>query len=287
MRRYHRGHYSLPKVPIPANWASPPRGLAAGELRTQLTVKSASLPDAIKDLKIKISGCFNSCGQHHVSDIGFFGNAAAPATSRCPISHPGRQMATAAGSYGLAGAVPSKTVPEVVDTITSRHVEERQRAKPRSGLDASARRKLAAYSALYAVAALNSNPNSSPTGETPPSAWAISASVNVPARSFHSSLWRFSILNRKPSKAQIALDENDPARADNLAYSSMLKAARALVRTQFLDVGDSPDRIVEFKTRFFDTELFFDQYAKGKFGQYLLDRHSNPKSSPTMIPPTD
>src|SRR4030095_3745609 len=24
---------------------------------------------------IKISGCFNSCGQHHVADIGFYGNS--------------------------------------------------------------------------------------------------------------------------------------------------------------------------------------------------------------------
>ena len=31
------------------------------------------MPDAVKDLKIKISGCFNSCGQHHVADIGFYG----------------------------------------------------------------------------------------------------------------------------------------------------------------------------------------------------------------------
>ena len=46
-------------------------------------------------------------------------------------------------------------------------------------------------------------------------------------------------------------------------------------------MGDSADRIVEeFKTRFFDTELFFDQYAKGKFGQYLFDRHQSPNPSP-------
>ena len=80
-------------------------------------------------------------------------------------------------------------------------------------------------------------------------------------------------------EAQIALDENDPARAENLAYSSMLKAARALVRTQFLDVGDSPDRIVEeFKSRFFDTELFFDQYAKGKFGPVPAGPAQHPQS---------
>jgi sulfite reductase beta subunit-like hemoprotein len=29
----------------------------------------------IKKLRIKISGCPNSCGQHHIADIGFYGNA--------------------------------------------------------------------------------------------------------------------------------------------------------------------------------------------------------------------
>jgi sulfite reductase (ferredoxin) len=54
----------------------------------------------------------------------------------------------------------------------------------------------------------------------------------------------------------------------------MVLAARALVRNQFLDVGDDPERIVaEFKTRYYDTQLFYDRYAKGKFAHYLFDRH--------------
>ena len=36
------------------------------------------------------------------------------------------------------------------------------------------------------------------------------------------------------------------------------------------------DVVAEFKRRFFDTERFFDRYAKGKFGQYLLDRAAEP-----------
>ena len=51
----------------------------------------------------------------------------------------------------------------------------------------------------------------------------------------------------------------------------MLEAARALVRVQFLDVADTPDDVVrEFRERFFDTQVFFDPYAGGKFGNYLL-----------------
>jgi sulfite reductase (ferredoxin) len=54
----------------------------------------------------------------------------------------------------------------------------------------------------------------------------------------------------------------------------MVQAAKALVRTQFLDVGDDPDRIVnEFRTRFVETELFDKEFASGKFAQYLLRQH--------------
>ncbi|MFP8874352.1 MAG: nitrite/sulfite reductase, partial [Myxococcota bacterium] len=50
------------------------RGLA-GELRQRLAEKSASLSEAVSNLHIKVSGCFNSCGQHHLADIGFYGNS--------------------------------------------------------------------------------------------------------------------------------------------------------------------------------------------------------------------
>ena len=54
----------------------------------------------------------------------------------------------------------------------------------------------------------------------------------------------------------------------------MLEAARALVKTQFLDIGDEPNAIVEeFRRRFVDTELFFDPYASDKFARYLFQAH--------------
>jgi sulfite reductase (ferredoxin) len=56
----------------------------------------------------------------------------------------------------------------------------------------------------------------------------------------------------------------------------MLEAAKGLIRTQFMDVVDDPDTIVaEFKRRFYDTKLFHDKYAGGKFAQYLLGRHAD------------
>ena len=77
-------------------------------------------------------------------------------------------------------------------------------------------------------------------------------------------------------EAQVKMDEGDYSDADQLAYRSMLQAAKALIKTEFLDIGDDPDAIVEeFRMRFYQTQLFFDKYAGGKFGQYLFRRHES------------
>jgi sulfite reductase (ferredoxin) len=78
---------------------------------------------------------------------------------------------------------------------------------------------------------------------------------------------------REVFEAQLSLDENNFSDANSKSYQAMLKAARALIRIENYDVADSPEIIVqEFKTRFFDNKRFFDKYAKGKFGRYLLQR---------------
>ena len=78
-------------------------------------------------------------------------------------------------------------------------------------------------------------------------------------------------------ESQLKLDENDYAQADALAYRAMLQAAIALVRTQFHDVPDNPNTIVdEFRVRFYDTNVLGDRYAGNKFAQYLFRRHESP-----------
>jgi sulfite reductase (ferredoxin) len=262
------------------------RGLA-GELLTRLKVKSATLPDAIQDLKIKISGCFNSCGQHHVSDIGFYGNSRKAGNFKVPHFQVvlGGQWDHNGGSYGLAiGAVPSKSVPEVIDVITNRYVQDRDRGErfqewvTRLGKK-EARELIRPFMDL-------------PVYEEQPeffSDWGDPRVYTLGDLGIGEcagevvSLFSMEIARAESEAfdAQLALEEKDYATADARAYQAMLLAAKALVRTQFLDVGDEPDNIVsEFKTRFYDTRLFFDQYAKGKFGRYLLDRHENPVANP-------
>ena len=78
-------------------------------------------------------------------------------------------------------------------------------------------------------------------------------------------------------EAQIALDEGNLEDAENKAYQSMLRGATALIRKEYQDVPSDPDKIViQFKEYFYDTKIFFDRFAKGKFGKYLIYRNENP-----------
>src|SRR5690606_26280070 len=86
------------------------RGLAS-ELRHHLSVIDAHLPDAARSLHIKCSGCFNSCGQHHVADIGFLGVSRNVGGRRVPHFQlvVGGQWTENAQAYGVAiGAIPAK-----------------------------------------------------------------------------------------------------------------------------------------------------------------------------------
>src|SRR6266705_348737 len=86
------------------------RGLAA-ELRKRVSEKSFQQDAAVQNLHIKISGCFNSCGQHHVADLGFYGVSRKIAVYAVPHFQVvlGGQWEKNAGPYGLpVVAVPSK-----------------------------------------------------------------------------------------------------------------------------------------------------------------------------------
>jgi sulfite reductase (ferredoxin) len=257
------------------------RGLA-GVLRTDLAARSATLPDAIKGLKIKISGCFNSCGQHHVADIGFFGNSRRRNNRTVPHFQVvlGGKWKENAGSYGLAvGAVPSKVVPALLNRIVTHYAEGRQSGESFQDWVTRLGKK--------EIRELIEPFNEVPIYENAPeyySDWGDPREFTIGDMGVGEcagevvSLFSMEVARAEAQlfDALIALDDQDYALVDRRAYHSMLLAAKALVRTQFQDVGDDPNQIVtQFRTRFYDTQLFFDKYAKGKFAEYFFSRHEH------------
>lgn len=255
------------------------RGLA-GELRHRLIEKGYELDAAVRGLHIKISGCFNSCGQHHVADLGFYGVSRQVGGYQVPHFQVvlGGQWDNNGGSYGLPiGAIPSKNIPAVVDRLTERYVRDRQGDErfqqfcQRIGKKALKELldefvKVPAHDADASFYSDWGDPREFTTGDMGTGECAGEVV----------SLVEFGLADaeREVFEAQLALEAGDAAKADALAYGAMLQAARALVKTQLPDVGDDPARIVaEFKTRFCDTELFHDRFAKGMVAGYLFRRH--------------
>src|SRR5579859_5740144 len=104
------------------------RGLAA-ELRKRMNEKNFQLDESIVKLHIKISGCFNSCGQHHVADLGFYGVSRKMSGYAVPHFQVvlGGEWENNGASYGLPViAIPSKKIPEVVTRLTDRYAANRK-----------------------------------------------------------------------------------------------------------------------------------------------------------------
>ncbi|MCI0419613.1 MAG: nitrite/sulfite reductase [Acidobacteria bacterium] len=255
------------------------RGLAA-ELRTRLAEKSLALDEAIQNLHIKISGCFNSCGQHHVADLGFYGVSRKVSGYAVPHFQVvlGGEWTHNAGSYGLPMmAIPSKNIPAVVERISERYVMDRQKgesfqefikrigkAEVRNLLDDLARVPTDQKGRFYF----------SDWGD--PREYSIDdIGVGECAGEVVSSIeFDLAAAEREVFEAQLMLERGEVQSAGRTAYGSMLHAAKALVKTEHWDVRDEAEEVVlEFRKRFYDTEKFFDPFAGGKFAQYLFVAH--------------
>ncbi|MEM9512393.1 MAG: nitrite/sulfite reductase, partial [Cyanobacteria bacterium P01_E01_bin.48] len=80
--------------------------------------------------------------------------------------------------------------------------------------------------------------------------------------------------------ATILLEETpsngDAKAALDKAFESMLSAAQALLKIQNIDIASDASSIVgEFRKYFYDTQLFFDPFAKGKFASYLFKAYDS------------
>jgi len=258
------------------------RGLG-GEIRTRLASNFFNLDEAVRNLRIKISGCPNSCGQHHIADIGFYGTSRTFGNRRVPHFQVvlGGKWQQNAGAYGLAlGSVPSKRIPDVVQCITDTFVRER---KPGESFQDFTRRigKKELRNMLepfMPVPSFDFEPGLySDWGD--PRTFSIGDIGTGECAGEVISVAQFDLAaaERLAFEAQVHLDGADFAQADATAYRAMLQAARALVKDQFLDVSNDPETVVrEFRVRFYDTRFFHDRFVAGKFAEYLFARHAEP-----------
>jgi sulfite reductase (ferredoxin) len=255
------------------------RGLA-GELRMRLLAKGYELDEAIRGLHIKISGCFNSCGQHHAADLGFYGMNRTKNGYTVPHFQVvlGGKWEQNAGAYGLAiGAVPSKRIPDAVDRITSRYLEERQPAETFHNY--------AKRIGKAALKAMIDDLTFVPPHEVDASYyvdWSDAREYTIGDIGIGECAgevvtpieFQLTACEREAFEAQLALEAGDVPKAAHVAYESMRNAALALLNWRLIPHDSTPDGIESaFKKAFYDTELFFDPFVGGKFAQYYFAAH--------------
>ena len=258
------------------------RGLAA-ELGRRLEASGAHRDDVTGDLSIKVSGCFNACGQHHIAELGFWGVQRKVAGLTVPHFQVvlGGETAHNAGAFGLAiGAVPSKNVPAVVDRLTdayrrgkegdesfSKFVERTGKAKLRALID-----DLFAVPPRAEDASFYSDwgdPREYTIGDL-----GVGECAGEVVRLVDFEL---TAAEREVFEAGVALERGEARVAAEGAYKAMVRAARALTRELVRDLSEDPDVVVpEFRARLCDTKLFADPFAGDKFASYLFRVHGRP-----------
>jgi sulfite reductase (ferredoxin) len=252
------------------------RGLAA-ELRKRLAEKNFQLDDSVLKLHIKISGCFNSCGQHYVADLGFYGVSRKMSGYAVPHFQVvlGGDWENNGSSYGLPTiAIPSKRIPEVVTRLTDRYAADRKSGE--SFKDFVARTGKVELKRMLEDLA---KPPADLTDRSIFQDWGdpreytlADIGVGECAGAVVSSVeFDLAAAERQLFEAQVALEDGYVEQAGETAYRSMVQAAKALVKIEASTIADDPTQIVkEFRARFYDTQKFFDPFAGGKFAHYLF-----------------
>jgi sulfite reductase (ferredoxin) len=254
------------------------RGLAV-ELRRRLSV-IGSRPGPAQHLRVKCSGCFNACGQHHIADIGFLGVSRNVGGRRVPHFQLviGGQYRQNGGAFGLAvGAVPSKRVPELLEAVTERFTAEREEDESFQAwvgrLGRKEWRKL--LDRFTHVPPHEQDPTYYADWGDPREYTIGDIGVGECAGEVvNFTDMELQASEREVFEAQVQLDDGAPDEAARRAYKAMVVAARALTRRRNANVGDAPDEVVrEFRAHLYDTRVFHDPYAGGKFAHYLFRVH--------------
>ena len=86
----------------------------------------------IQKIRIKISGCPNSCGHHHIADIGFYGNARKIGDQQAPYYQlllGGKVDASGVRFARQVMAVPARPVPAILRELLAFYQQDRQAAE--------------------------------------------------------------------------------------------------------------------------------------------------------------
>ena len=261
------------------------RGLGA-ELRERLHERKLQFDPVLSQVKVNVSGCPNSCGLHHIGDIGFYGSSRNVGQYKVPHFQLmlGGSREDNAEHYGLAvGAIPSKRAPEAVDRLLELYSAEREGEESFRGWVGRVGKKVIKEKLQDLT-------------EVP--AYDLDSSFYVDwhdAREYSIgdigvgecagevvTLTQFSLASAESRVFDASVAVDDPTASDEQlraaarsAYEAMITAAQGLLKSSNPDVkGDPASVFALFQRDFVDTKLFFDRYVGSQEWAYLQAAHA-------------
>ena len=260
------------------------RGLGA-ELRARLEAKGLQFDETLKHVNVKVSGCNNSCGQHHIADIGFYGSSRNCGSYKVPhfLMILGGALEDNAGNYGLAiGAIPSKRAPESVDRLLDLYSAERQ--------DDEGFRSWVMRVGKKAIKGKLSDLMQVPAYEEDKSFyvdWHDSREYSIGDIGVGEcagevvSLTQFSLASAESKAFDASIMVDNPAaseaqvqEASQLAYEAMVLAAHGLLKAANPDAKGDPASVFDaFERQFIDTGAFFERYIGNQEWPYFQAAH--------------
>ncbi len=243
------------------------RGLAA-HLRGHFI--EAGVQNEIKDFRIKISGCPNSCGQHHIANIGFFGSSKRVGGHIAPVYLVllGGHMIENASSYGLAtGKIHANYIPAFIEELTGKYVDEKQ--------DDETFTDYVARLGKVEIKSILSQYDQIPPYEEAPEFYIdtgdtkdyqLKTGVGECAGEVIALVsMKLEEADRLIYESSLNLEKGEYQECAELAFDAMIRAADGLLTTVGLQYIDDATTVSEFRTHFFDPGNFF-----AGFGAHLF-----------------
>ncbi|MBI3666822.1 MAG: nitrite/sulfite reductase [Acidobacteria bacterium] len=241
------------------------RGLA-GLLHQKFNNGLGDLADR-SDLKIKISGCFNSCGQHHIADIGFFGSVQRKGNHVAPVFQVllGGTTKGNASAYGLSVAkVPAQNAPAVVKRLADLYTNEHADSEsfPEFVRRLGKARIKEELKELTALPSYEENQDFYKDNRQPWDFHMSTGEGECAGEVVEQSEFLFEDADRLVFEATLAFDEGRQEEAVAKALQAQTKAADALLVQRGLLLSDKYNTIEKFRKLFYETGEFYAPFAE-------------------------
>ncbi len=233
--------------------------------------------DVDTSLKIKVSGCPNSCGQHHIGDIGFFGSSKRKGNHVAPVFQVvlGGHIEGNASSFGMPVAkIAAQKAPEVVRKLRSLYAAECRPDETYAAFferlgKARIAQELAAYGEIP-------EPSEGPEyyfdNRQPWQFVKFTEAGECAGEVVAQAEFMLEDAERQVFEASLHQEAGRLREAAEGAFKGMRTAADGLLSTEGLLLSDRYDTVAEFRKRFLEAGRFFPGFAEYFFTACAEDR---------------